>query len=277
MSRSSNIPATTLPLRILLWLLAFVTITPFLLLLLTSIKSKADVLKGAFALPAYPHFENYLDAWNAGHFNIYFWNSIIVVIPVVAASVFLGLLTGFAFAYLSFPLRRTLFAILTLGMMVPAEAFIIPLYYEMRYLGWINTYAAVIVPQIAMSIPFSTIFLASAMQQLPEEILEAAVLDGAGRFYILRKIVVPLMVPAMSTLALFLFIWTWNEFLIPFILVNDDAYRTLPLGMLFFQGRYTVNTPVLTAGAVIVIAPLILTYLIFQRRFIAGLTAGTTK
>ncbi|EJZ23166.1 carbohydrate ABC transporter permease, partial [Rhizobium sp. Pop5] len=184
MSRSSNIPAATLSFRLILWLLAFVTITPFLLLLLTSIKSKADVLKGAFALPAYPHFENYLDAWNAGHFNIYFWNSIIVVIPVVAASVFLGLLTGFAFAFLSFPLRRTLFGILTIGMMVPAEAFIIPLYYEMRYLGLINTYAAVIVPQIAMSIPFSTIFLASAMQQLPEEILEAAVLDGAGRFYI---------------------------------------------------------------------------------------------
>ena len=98
MSRSSNIPAAALSLRILLWLLAFVTITPFLLLLLTSIKSKADVLKGAFALPAYPHFENYLDAWNAGHFNIYFWNSIIVVIPVVAASVFLGLLTALSVA-----------------------------------------------------------------------------------------------------------------------------------------------------------------------------------
>jgi raffinose/stachyose/melibiose transport system permease protein len=85
------------------------------------------------------------------------------------------------------------------------------------------------------------------------------------------------MVPAMSTLALFLFIWTWNEFLIPLILVNDDSFRTLPIGMLFFQGRYTVNTPVLTAGAVIVIAPLILAYLIFQRKFISGLTAGATK
>ncbi|MGO7209007.1 carbohydrate ABC transporter permease, partial [Rhizobium ruizarguesonis] len=95
MSRSFNISAGPLFLRIVLWLLAFVTIIPFLLLLLTSIKSKADVLQGAFALPAYPHFENYVDAWNAGHFNIYFWNSIIVVIPVVAASVFLGLLTGF--------------------------------------------------------------------------------------------------------------------------------------------------------------------------------------
>ncbi len=85
------------------------------------------------------------------------------------------------------------------------------------------------------------------------------------------------MLPSMSTLALFLFIWTWNEFLIPLVLVNDDNYRTLPIGMLFFQGRYTVNTPVLTAGAVIVIGPLILAYMFFQRKLITGLTAGATK
>ena len=266
-----------LPLRVVFWIFALATIVPFALLLLTSIKSQPDLLRGAFVLPSYPHFENYLNAWVDGHFNVYFWNSIIVVIPVVVISIILGTLNGFAFAFLTIPFRRTLFVIMTIGMMVPTEAFIIPLYYEMRYLGLINTYAVVILPQIAMSMPFATIFLASAMQQLPEEILEAALMDGADRWYILRKIIIPLMMPAMSTLALFLFIWTWNEFLIPLILVNDDAYRTLPLGMLFFQGRYTVNTPVLTAGAVIVISPLVVAYLIFQRKFIEGLTAGATK
>lgn len=269
--------ATALPMRLVFWFFALATIIPFGLLLLTSIKSQPDLLRGAFVLPAYPHFENYLHAWTDGHFNVYFWNSIIVVIPVVVISIILGTLSGFAFAYLTIPFRRTLFVVLTFGMMVPTEAFIIPLYYEMRYLGLLDTYAALIIPQIAMSMPFATIFLASAMQQLPDEILEAALLDGADRWYILRKIIVPLLMPAMSTLALFLFIWTWNEFLIPLILVNDDAYRTLPLGMLFFQGRYTVNTPVLTAGAVIVISPLVVAYLIFQRKFIEGLTAGATK
>ena len=87
----------------------------------------------------------------------------------------------------------------------------------------------------------------------------------------------PLLMPALSTLALFLFIWTWNEFLIPLILVNDDAYRTLPIGMLFFQGRYTVNTPVLTAGAVVVVLRIIVVYMIFQRKFIESLTAGSTR
>jgi len=175
------------------------------------------------------------------------------------------------------PAIRTIFVILTLGMMVPTEAFIIPLYYEMLYLGLLNSYGALILPQIAMSMPFATIFMASAMQQIPTEIIEAAILDGATRPKILWAVMTPLLMPAISTLALFLFIWTWNEFLIPLVLVNDDAYRTLPIGMLFFQGRYTVNTPVLTAGAVVIILPIIVVYLIFQRKFVESLTAGSTK
>ncbi|AGB75022.1 MULTISPECIES: carbohydrate ABC transporter permease [Rhizobium] len=277
MSRNFHGIGAVLPSRIILWLFAVLTVIPFALLILTSLKSRADLIQGAFVLPAYPHFENYANAWIEGHFNVYFLNSVLIVFPVVIVSIILGTLMGFSFAFLSFPFRRTIFVLLTIGMMVPTEAFIIPLYYEMRYVGLINTYAALILPQIAMSLPFATMFMASAMQQLPLEVIEAAVLDGASRRYILSKVIVPLMLPSMSTLALFLFIWTWNEFLIPLVLVNDDNYRTLPIGMLFFQGRYTVNTPVLTAGAVIVIGPLILAYMLFQRKLITGLTAGATK
>ena len=274
---STSLTGPSLPLRAVLWVFALVTVVPFGLLLLTSIKSMPDLMRGAFVLPAYPHFENYLEAWVTGHFSTYFANSVYVVIPVVVVSTFLGLITGFAFAYLTFPLRKTIFVILTIGMMVPTEAFIIPLYYEMLHLSLINTYWALILPQIAQSVPFATLFMASAMQQMPHEVLEAAVLDGAGRPQVLWRVLLPLLVPAVSTLALFLFIWTWNGFLIPLILVNDDSLRTLPIGMLFFQGKYTVDTPVLTAGAVIAIFPLVVVYLIFQRKFIEGLTAGASK
>ena len=277
MARSALSTAPALPFRIVLWLFGLITVIPFGLLLLTSLKSKADVMKGAFALPAYPHFENYVNAWTDGRFGTYFVNSVVVVVPVVGVSILLGLIAGFAFAYLSFPFKKSIFVILTIGMMVPTEAFIIPLYYEMLYLHLINTYWVLILTQIALSVPFSTIFMASAMRQLPTEVLEAAVLDGATRPQVLLSVVVPLLAPAVSTLALFLFIWTWNEFLLPLILVNDDALRTLPIGALFFQGKYTVNTPVLTAGAVIVIAPIIVVYLIFQRKFIEGLTSGANK
>lgn len=277
MADGSSLSGPRLPSRLILWLFALLTVFPFMLLLLTSLKSKPDLMQGAFALPAYPHFENYVAAWVDGHFSTYFANSILVVVPVVVVSTFIGIITGFGFAFLSFPFKKTIFVILTIGMIVPTEAFIIPLYYEMRYLGLSNSYWALILPQIAMSVPFSTLFIANAMQQVPEEILEAAVLDGADRRQVLWRVILPIMTPALSTLALFLFIWTWNEFLIPLILVNDDALRTLPIGMLFFQGRYTVNTPVLTAGAVIVILPIIIVYLIFQRKFIEGLTSGASK
>jgi raffinose/stachyose/melibiose transport system permease protein len=277
MARSGASAAPTIPFRIILWLFGLITVIPFGLLLLTSVKSKTDVLKGAFAVPDYPHFENYVAAWTDGRFGTYFVNSVIVVVPVVGVSIVLGLLAGFAFAYLSLPFKKTVFVILTIGMMVPTEAFIIPLYYQMLYLNLINTYWALILTQIALSVPFATIFMASAMRQLPTEILEAAVLDGATRPQVITQVIVPLLAPAVSTLGLFLFIWTWNEFLLPLILVNDDALRTLPIGALFFQGKYTINTPVLTAGAVIVIAPIALVYLVFQRKFIEGLTSGATK
>ena len=277
MARAGSLSVPTIPFRIVLWLFGLITVIPFGLLLLTSIKSRTDVLKGAFAVPAYPHFENYVAAWTDGRFGTYFVNSVIVVVPVVGVSIVLGLITGFAFAYLSFPFKKSIFVILTIGMMVPTEAFIIPLYYQMLYLNLINTYWVLILTQIALSVPFATIFMASAMRQMPIEILEAAVLDGATRPEVLMRVIVPLVTPAVSTLALFLFIWTWNEFLLPLILVNDDALRTLPIGALFFQGKYTINTPVLTAGAVIVIAPLVLVYLIFQRKFIEGMTSGATK
>jgi raffinose/stachyose/melibiose transport system permease protein len=277
MTGSARAQQLHVPMRLILWLFALMTVFPFALLLLTSLKSQPDLLRGAFVLPDRPHFENYVSAWVDGHFGTYFKNSIIVVIPVVVASVFLGMLTGFGFAFLTFPFKRTLFVILALGMMVPTEAFIIPLYYQMLYLGLLNSYWAMILPQIAMSMPFATLFMATAMQQIPGEIVEAAIIDGATRPRILWTVMTPLLMPALSTLALFIFIWTWNEFLIPLILVNDDAYRTLPIGMLFFQGRYTVNTPVLTAGAVVIILPIIVVYMIFQRKFIESLTAGSTK
>ncbi|QUS37341.1 carbohydrate ABC transporter permease [Falsirhodobacter algicola] len=263
--------------RIVMWGFALFAIVPFALLILTSLKSQPDLMRGAFALPSRLHFENFVSAWVDGHFSTYFRNSVLVVVPVVIGGVVLGTMSGFAFAFLSFPLKKMTFVMLTLGMMVPTEAYIIPLYYEMLHLGLINTYAALILPQIAMSVPFATLFMASAMQQLPVDILEAARIDGASRGRILTKVILPLMGPSISSLSLFLFIWTWNEFLIPLILVNDDSLRTLPLGMLFFQGRNTINIPVLTAGAVVVILPVIIAFLFFQRKFIDGLTAGASK
>ncbi len=273
---SARKPADQL-MRAVLWLFGVLTVAPFALLVLTSLKSREDLIAGAFVLPDRPHFENYVSAWVDGLFGTYFLNSVIVVLPVIVISVVLGTLCDFAFAFLKLPGKPLLFGMLLVGMMVPTEAFIIPLYYEFRWLGLINTYWALILPQVGMSIPFVTLFMTSAMRQLPKDLIDAAVADGASPFRVLRYVVVPLLGPSASTMSLFLFIWTWNEFMIPLILVQDDATRTLPIGMLFFQGKYTIDIPILTAGAVITLLPIVIVYFFFQRKFIQGLTAGAVK
>lgn len=263
--------------RALIWIVALMTILPFLMALMTSFKTQMELFQGVFTLPASLNFKNYVTAWQQGHFNVYFLNSVLVVIPVVLFSVLLGILAGFGFAWLKIPGKKVIGAMLALGMVLPSEAFIIPLYHELRWMGLTNTYLALILPQIALSLPFTTLMIASAFQQVPKELIEAAVMDGASRVKILWGILVPAIWPTLSTLGLLLFIWTWNEFLIPLILVNKDELRTLPIGMMFFQNKNTIDIPVLMAGAMIVIMPLIVVFLIFQRKFISGVTEGAVK
>ncbi len=197
--------------------------------------------------------------------------------PVVASALFLSILSGYAFAVLPMPGRGLLLSLLLVGMIVPLEGLIIPMYYNLRSFDLLNTYWALILPQIALSLPFGTYLMWVTFQGLPQELIEAAVMDGAGRGVVLWRILVPLTRPTLSVLVVFFFIWTWNEFLIPLVLVSDDSLRTLPVGIAFFQGRYTANVPVLAAGATIVAAPLIVVYIIFQRQFIRGLVSGAIK
>ncbi|MFS2224527.1 carbohydrate ABC transporter permease [Pantoea sp. B65] len=263
--------------RALLWFLALLTIAPFAMTLLTSFKTQLELFQGVFTLPSSFSFQNYISAWQDGHFRIYFLNSVLVVIPVVVISILVGILSGFGFAFLRIPGKVLFSLLMALGMVLPSEAFIIPLYHELRWMGLTNTYLALILPQVALSIPFTTLMVATALQQVPRELIEAAVMDNTPRRRLLWKILVPAIWPTLSTLALLLFIWTWNEFLIPLILVNQEDLRTLPIGMMFFQNKNTINIPVLMAGAMIVILPLVVMFLIFQRKFISGVTQGAVK
>ncbi|WP_261641403.1 carbohydrate ABC transporter permease [Erwinia mallotivora] len=263
--------------RAVIWFVAIATVLPFLMALLTSFKTQSELFAGVFTLPSQLSMANYLSAWQEGHFRTYFLNSVLVVFPVVSASIGLGILSGFGFAFLRVPGKRVFAALMALGMVLPGEAFIIPLYHQLHWMGLTNTYLALILPQVALSLPFTTLMIATAFQQVPKELVEAAVMDGAKRWRILWRLLVPAIVPTLTTLALLLFIWTWNEFLIPLILVNKDELRTLPIGMMFFQNKNTVNIPVLMAGAMIVILPLVAVFLVFQRKFISGVTEGAVK
>ncbi|MDQ2934038.1 MAG: carbohydrate ABC transporter permease [Chloroflexota bacterium] len=260
-----------------LLLLALVALFPVVTIWLTGFKTNTELLSGFFGLPQQWHWENFAAAWDRGRFGTFFANSVIVVVPVVVVSLVLSTLAGFGFARWRFRGSGILFFLLLVGLMVPFEAVIVPLYYDMRAIGLLNTYWALILPQIGMSVAFGTFWMRAFFLSAPAELLDAAAVDGANPLRALWAVMLPLAQPALLTLAVLLFTWTWNEFLLALVLVSDEAVRTLPVGLAFFVGQYSADVPLLAAGATIVSTPIVVAFLIFQRSFIRGMVAGAIR
>jgi raffinose/stachyose/melibiose transport system permease protein len=164
------------------------------------------------------------------------------------------------------------------GIMMPAEAVVVPLFFDLRALGLTDTFWAIALPQVAQSVAFGTFWMRAAFRAQSRSLVEAARLDGASTWGILWRILVPVARPAIVTLLVLTFMWTWNEFLIPLVMVpTNEALRTAPLGLGFFSGQYTQGTALLAAGATIVALPVVVVYLFLQRHFIAGMLEGAVK
>lgn len=255
-------------------LLSLFAVVPLLWVLTTSLRTKPEILRDPLGLPTTLNWQNYSEAWVAGNFSQYFLNSLVVVVPTVAGVLLLSLLAAYAFALYTFPLKRTLFILLLFGMTVPVGILIIPLYYQMLSLGLLDTLWAIILPQLALGIPISTLLLRTFIAELPGEIIDAARLDGCGSTRLLWWIVFPLSRSAMITLVILQFMWIWNQFLLPVVLIHDRAARTLPTALSAFLGRYGTDTHLLMAGAAISFLPVVIIFVIFQKRFIKGISAG---
>ena len=223
------------------------------------------------------YFGNLVEAWQVGHFGSYMRMSLIVSASVVVVSVGLSILSGFAFGTMRFRGSTALFYLFLLGIMMPSEAIVVPLYFDLRSLGLTDTVWAVVLPQVAQSVAFGTFWMRAYFRSSSRSLIEAARLDGASNRRILWQVLVPLARPAVVTLTVLVFMWTWNEFLIPLVMVTDESLRTAPLGLAFFQGQYTQGFTLLAAGAVIVATPVVALYLILQRHFIAGMLEGAVR
>ena len=261
----------------LLVVVTLVVLFPFIMALLTAVKSTSDVIHNPLGWPSSWEWENFSRAWTEGHFGQYFLNSVLVVVPTVLGVITFSLLAAFAFATAKFRGRTFLFALFMVGLTIPLDILIIPLFYEMLDLGLLDTLWALILPQIAVGLPFGILLLRSFIQDLPRELFEASTLDGCSRFQTLRHIVYPLTRPAVAALLVFNFMWTWNQFLLPTVLIQTDEKRTLPVGLNYFQGRYISDVSLLMAGATIAFIPVIVIYVIFQRQIIRGMTVGVAK
>ena len=223
------------------------------------------------------HPENFAKAWEDGHFGSYLRTSVVVSVTVVVVGVTLSILSGFAFGTMRFPGSTVLFYVFLLGIMMPSEAVVVPLYFDLRTLGLTDTLWAVVLPQVAQSVAFGTFWMRAYFRTSSRSLVEAARLDGASTRRILWSVLVPLARPAIVTLTVLVFMWTWNEFLIPLVMVISESLRTAPLGLAFFQGQYTQGFTLLAAGACIVATPVVLLYLFLQRHFIAGMLEGSVR
>ena len=266
-------PAEVTLTYLVLAVFSLVAVVPLVGVLLSAVTPASDP-QGGFRVPSRVALGNFAEAWSRGHFSSYLRSSLLVTVSVVVLTALLATLAGYAFARMSFPGRNALFLLLLAGLLLPAEAFVIPLYYNLRTAGLTDTYAALILPQTAQSLAFGIFWMRNQFRTFPGEIMEAARLDGASDWRLLWRIVVPPSIPAMTTMCLLVAMWTWNEFLLPLIMVSGENLRTAPLGLAFFQGQHVTDYSLLAAAGSIVAFPIVLLYLLLQRRFISGMLNG---
>ncbi len=261
---------------------ALLMIAPFLWSISTSLKQPGDVFAyPPTLLPDPVTFQNYIDVFTKLTFDRYFLNSVIVTGSVVLLNVLFGTAAAYAFAKLRFPGRNAIFFLLLLTLMVPFQVNLIPLYKIMVELHkaipaiGADTYFGIVAPG-AIQV-FGIFLMRQFLRAIPDEILESARMDGASELRILRSIVFPIALPGMATLAIFTFLGAWNDFLWPLIVTNSDEMRTMPVGLALLARKNASNWGDTMAGTVLTAAPLIVMFLILQRRFIEGLTAGSVK
>ncbi|MFJ4163928.1 carbohydrate ABC transporter permease [Microbacterium sp. NPDC089698] len=219
---------------------------------------------------------NFVTAWNQADFSQSMVVSLIITVAVVVLSVLLALMGGYAFGVLGVTGEKFLFPLILLGMMISLEVIIVPLYYQFRGLGLTDNLLGVILIHTGMGVPFGIFWMRAAFRALPRAVFESAELDGAGAFRMLWSIAVPNIMPAVYTLILLNFMWTWNDYFLSLVFLHgDNQTATVALGV--FQGKYVTQINLMAAGGLIVAAPVLILYVIFQRKFISGMLAGAIK
>lgn len=265
---------------LVLCLFLFFFIFPVAMMWMNAIKDPIELRTeyNPTKLPKRVNLQSIQQAWTKGRMSRYFTNSVIVTVPRVAGVIVLAALAGFAFGKLKFPGNRLIFLFILFGMMIPLQAMLIPLYYNMQRLKLINNYWALIIPNFGIMAPFAVFFMRSFFRNLPNELMDAGIIDGCSNFKVFILIMLPLTTPALASLLVLQFLWSWNDFLLPLVMIYEDKFRTLPLGMMFFSiNSFYMDQALVSAGVTIATLPIVVVYLVFQRSFISGMTAGAVK
>lgn len=254
---------------------AVIVVVPFVWMLVSSFAPNSEIVKiNGPLFPKMSTFDNYIKVKEFNFLRM-FGNSIYISLLLTALIIYTSALIGFVLAKYHFRGRKTLFAVILGTMMIPWAVTIIPKYEMMMQFHWLDSYKALIIPSMVSG--FGIFLFKQSIGQLPESLLEAARLDGASEWYIFHKIVLPMSKNTIASLAIFQFLWSWEDFLWPFLVITTQTKQLLSVGLRIFSGQYGTDYGGLFAGTAISIIPVIIVYIIFQKQFISGIAAGSVK
>ena len=249
---------------------------PFAFVLITSFKDQSAYMMDFWGLPAKLYFGNFQAVFEAD-FLIYFRNSLFVAVLSTALAIFVASMASYAIATMRFKLKTPVFLLFLMGMMIPIHTTLIPIYTLTRDIGLLDKTAGLLGPYTSFAIPISVYIMTSFFKEVPKSIQESARIDGASPFRIYASIMMPLSVPAISTVAIYNFLYFWNEFIFSLTLISSNSQKTLPLGIREFYGMETVNIPSVITAILVGSLPVVLFYFFAQERVIQGLSSGAVK
>ncbi len=266
--------------NVLIWLLlvagACVMLFPLYWMFATAIRPRQELFGGEFRLfPSELVWSNFSEAWGKLPFALFYLNSILIAVIAVVATVFINLLAGYTFAKYDFPGRNVLFLLLISTLMIPIQVIMVPEFLIVSALGWVNTYAGVIAPRAAEA--FGIFMVRQFMVSIPDELIEAARLDGAGEFKIFWRVILPLSWPVVAVLTIFTFMWRWNDFAWPLVVLQDQAAYTVPLGLNLMKGQFFTDWTGIMSMSLVSILPMLVVFIFFQRYFIQGIASTGIK
>lgn len=262
--------------RVLLITLMTITILPLISIFLTALHPSGTV-PGGFDWPAEPQWQNFVEAFRVANMTALLGSSTFIVLAVVPIALIISTMAGFAIGHLKIPGSRMLLFLFVFGLTLPFTGIIVPLYYLERDLGIYNTRFAIVLPLIGLYMPFAVFWMRAHFVNMPGEISEAARVDGATLWDLFWRIHVPIARAPILSLGILMSVWTWNQFLIALVLVEDPTERTMAGALGAFQGHYATNVPLLCAGTILILLPTLILFILFQRQIISALLQGSVK
>ncbi|GAA1446046.1 carbohydrate ABC transporter permease [Leifsonia poae] len=261
----------------LLIVLSLLTLAPIVLLLSTTFKTGTDVKVNPFGLFTSFSFENIAKAWTDGHFSDYVLNSVLLSVPSTLLVIVLSTMAGYAFARLPFRGRTLAFYTVVLGLLVPFFTYMIPLFFQLRSIGLLDTLAGVILVLTSTGVSFGTFFMRAFFTDLPNELEQAARIDGASEWQIFYRVMLPLVGSGISALAVFTFLQTWNNFLVPLLYLPGGDFRPLTTGLYQFTSGRELDIGPLAAATLITILPVLVLFVVMQKQVAQGFISGAVK